>query len=255
MSQHTISAIYGKGPIGPRGKPGPDGPAGEAGGNLVAALYLDGTASNGIFTPDNAAFTPSAAGTLDIRQALALDDWSPAVASVSMAQFGASGQYSWAIVQGTLGGFSLFHSTNGTALILANSTVPTRTDGALSGQRTLWDGSGTPDVSFYTKPIASQTADADLASDADWTLLNTTTVSGTVPSSLHNSTAALWLGADSQGLSPMIGKIVASRLLVDGVVQAAPDLRRPSGARLRDPTGRLWTLQGSAYAWAACPLA
>jgi hypothetical protein len=214
------------------------------------SLWLPGTSGNYVTTPDSAGF---AITDVDVRLFMSMADWTPSGNKNPVGQWNGTGnQRAWQIDIDTSGRFSIIWSTDGTYnpgvtyLSQQVSTGNTFTDGANVGLRFVFDvdnGSGGRTFSVYHR------ADGDIESATGWTQLGSTnTTAGTT--TIHNSTAALDIGACNNG--GLVQGSIHRALLLDGIngtVVASPDFTAPVGPRLRDAQGNIWTINGSAWAW------
>ena len=164
--------------------------------------------------PDAANLTP--ATSVSMRSAVAMDDWTPSAVGYLAGHYDSVGnQRSYMAGVNTVTGTLLFNmSVDGTTFASVPSTVvPTIPDGGLMAVRYDWTSSPA-EVKFYTKPTTEATAHADCLSDAGWTQLGTT-VTATVPATLHSSTATYGVVGASSSLG-FIGKAFAHVNKVDG---------------------------------------
>lgn len=181
-------------------------------------LYLPGATGNYASVPDPTQL--AAATELDVRIAIAADDWTPSGASILCAQ-GPSNTAS------TLG-FVFYRNTDGT-LQFATSDGATRTDaaasslnlatnvdGSLLAVRVTWRSSDGR-VQYWWKVTTGPTAASDTASNTGWTSLGADRTAGTV--ALNNPAEALSLGAYNTGNNPTAGKIYVGQVAttIDGV--------------------------------------
>jgi len=175
-------------------------------------LYLPGVASNYASTPDAAALDIT--GDIDLRVKVAMDDWTPASASVLLAKRTSSTtQVSYSLFLNTTGTLAFLWSTDGTTPITRTSTVATGiADGATKWVRATLDvdnGASGHDVVFYTSDDG-----------ITWTQLGTTiTTAGTT--SVYSGTAILEIGSTSGGgSSTSRGKFFRAQVLngIDGTV-------------------------------------
>ena len=166
-------------------------------------VYLTGANSNYLSVPDSAALDIT--GDLDLRVWCALDDWTPAAIQILIGKREAN-QIAYQMAIDTTGNVRLLWSTNGTAGILATSTVATGVaDGTAKWVRATLDvnnGAGGYSVQFFLSDDGTS-----------WTQLGTTvTVAGVT--SVFASTANLNVGArNSGGAEPAAGKFYRAQVL------------------------------------------
>lgn len=197
------------------------------GGNSLARLFpgfvpstlrLPGTTGNFASTPD--APVLDITGDIDLRAAVALDDWTPA-SEASFINNRSGAGYALLI---TPSGLSLRWVETGPTTITETSTVaPTVNDGALLLVRATLDvdnGASAYEVKFFTKTSTPANAHADLVDNTGWTQLGAT-VTGAATTDILASTAELAFGA-SPGGSPRTwsGKHYAAAVLsgINGTV-------------------------------------
>ena len=176
-------------------------------------VYLNGAAGNNMSTPDSNALDISS--DIDIRAQIALDDWTPAAASVLINKFlGTGNQRSYSLFVDTNGTLVFNWSSDGTNQTQPVSTVATGiADGATKWVRVTLDvdnGSSQNETKFW------------LSDDGiTWTQLGTTITNSGV-TSIYNSTTQLTIGTNSgtsaSGLSR--GKFFRAQVLngIDGTV-------------------------------------
>ncbi|QFZ75104.1 hypothetical protein GFH48_19145 [Streptomyces fagopyri] len=211
---------------------------------MTGTSYLDvpAGASDRASTPD--AVPLDITGDIDVRVEVRLDDWqSQTAAQELIGKWGeATNQRSWVVFvfQRELW---LYTSVDGTAEHQSRSgtklTVPSSGRLALRCTLDVNDGAGGKVNAFYTAPTL----------DGPWTLLATSTVSGTT--AIFNSTASLDIGAvGTARFTTMSGQVYRAEVRngLGGTVVANPDFRpQTAGATsFADSAGRTWTLGGSA---------
>lgn len=151
-------------------------------------MSLDGT-NDSASTPDSAAV--SITGDLSVRIKAAMTDWTPAAVACLVAKWGAAGQRSYKLEVLTDGKLRLSWTTDGTTVISKDSTVaPTVTNGAelwVMATHDVDNGAAGNDVKFWTS-----------ADGVSWTQLGTTVTTGGTTSHF-DSTAALYVGSESDG--------------------------------------------------------
>lgn len=174
--------------------------------------YLPGLSGNYASIPDSVA--TSITGDIDIRAAVAMNDWTPSAAQTFLAKRGAAGQVSYHFLLQAAGTIRMEFSTDGTAVLNATSTVaPTVSDGALLLVRAtidVDDGAGNRVTKFYTKTSTAVDAPVDTLADTGWTQLGTTvTTAGAI--SIFNSTAGIEIGSRTSGTGDLgVGKYYAA---------------------------------------------
>lgn len=158
--------------------------------------YLPGSSGNYASSPDSAAI--SITGDIDLRAAVALDDWTPSADTGLIDKFETAGQQSYYLrVKATTGVLQYFWTADGNTNISKSSTVaPTVADGALLLVRVTHNvnnGAAGNDVKFWTKTSSPGSAHADLLDNSGWTQLGATvTTAGTT--SIFNGNTELRLG-------------------------------------------------------------
>lgn len=208
----------------------------------LPVLYLPGTSGNYVSTPDHADLDIT--GDLDLRVRVAPDDWTPSANSTLISKWGTSGEFSYNFDLKTTGELRLSWSTDGTAASSESSTAATgATDGAVKWVRVTLDvdnGAGAYEVKFYTSDDGET-----------WTQLGST-VTGGATTSINAGTLQLALGAQSTDVNRLVGKFYRGQVY-DGIGGTlAADFRGDLGnvsPRFRDSTGKVWTINGSAYTW------
>ena len=215
----------------------------------ISYVSLPGEAGDYLSTPDSAA--NSITGDIDIRAKVALDDWTPPIASFAVAKRTGSGnQRSYSLHIGTTGRINFSYSMDGVNVTITTSTVaPTVSNGAA-----LWiratadvDDGASPNnhvVTFYTS------ADYDpITGTGTWTQLGDV-VTGSGAISFFNSTSPVELGSTDNGASGLLaGKVyyVEIRNGIGGPVVVKFDARRfsSSNTTMTAETGEVWTLNQS----------
>jgi len=207
---------------------------------LHSGLYLSGATGNYPTAPDAAGLDIT--GSIEIVGNLKLTDYTPAANSTWLAKYSTAGQNSYATDFTTAGLMRLIWSADGSAGIVASSTVaPTVTNGTAYWFKVTRD-STTGDVKFW------QAADA-ANEPTSWTQVGTTVAAAT--GAMFSGTHVLAVGSRSDGSQPITGTVyrVIVRSGIGGTVAASPDFRLPFDGRHRDTAGNNWTLTGSAWAW------
>jgi hypothetical protein len=218
----------------------------------VTALDLPGTAGNYASTPDSVA--NSVTGDIDIRLKLAMDDWTPGAGVIVslVGKYGTSGNRSyhfWFNANVLTFTWTTFGSTAINRSCTVNPSVP------FAGGTTHWlrvtldvnnDASG-HSVKFFSSEDGTA-----------WTQLGSTvTTAGTT--SIFNSDIALEVGGTSGGQNPLPAVVHYAEIRngIDGAVvnKFDPSTVTPAGTRTPNTvvadTGETWTVNGSAWDWAA----
>jgi hypothetical protein len=200
-------------------------------------VYLSGASGNYMSIPDNPPL--DIAGDLDVQVKVALDDWTPSASNVLIAKAGTGFSYLLR-VSVTTGILRLIWSTDGTAQIIADSTVaPTVVDGATKWVRATLDvnnGAGGYTVTFYTS-----------ADGITWTQLGST-VTGAGVTSIFNSSTVLEIGSFSNGTSQIAkGKFFRAIIKngIDGTIVLDADasvITLPSQTTFVDRSSNAYTV-------------
>jgi hypothetical protein len=206
--------------------------------SVTTAVDLPG-AFAAVDTPDATALAIT--GDLDVRARLALDDWTPAAATVIVSQWSTPSNEAWQFGVTTGGNLNFTFTTNGSTDQSRSSTVATGfTNGTDHWVRATIDVSsgGNHVVTFYTSEDG-----------IIWDVLGTAvTTAGTV--TLFNSTSTLRIGALTAGGGDLNGQIryVELRSGIDGTVVANPEFYAldVGTAAFTDRAGRDWTVVGIA---------
>jgi hypothetical protein len=165
-------------------------------------VYLPGVAGNYLSVPDEAALDIT--GDIDIRVQVAMDDWTPGAINVLLAKRAVS-NFSYSLhVATTTGLLSLSWTTDGSTILLVNSTVaPTVVDGAALWVRVTFDvnnGASGYDVKFFTS-----------ADGITWTQLGTT-ITGAGATSIFSGSSILEVGGRNLGQNPATGKFYRAQI-------------------------------------------
>lgn len=219
-----------------------------------ASVTFDGTSGNYFSAGDLAAF--SGATALDVRAAVALDDWTPTLSGTAsiVSQFGAAGQRSWSVAV-TAGGFlELTTSSNGTAATTTDSGVmATAVNGQVMCVRITWQSSDGA-TNYYVKRTSPARAKADCLDHDGWVQLGSTDTNGTA--ALFNATSAVCIGERAAGDQELFGSVyycdarttIGSDTLAFAFwPQDAADSTDTSWTASAG-AGETWTGTGSAYA-------
>lgn len=218
-------------------------------------LRLPGISGNYISSPDHASLDIT--GDIDIRAALAMDDWTPSDYQTVVSKL-IHPNYSYRFLVDAGGTFYFDWSPDGTSILPADSSVSIGgTDGAILCIRVTMDvdnGSGQRVIRFYTKATTPDTAKADCDSNAGWTLKDTMTQGGTT--SIFAGTAPLQIGAYASGGSTyaLKGRVYAVTIKngIDGTTVADPDFTDEElESGFTDSTGKAYTVNGTATRFAS----
>jgi hypothetical protein len=212
------------------------------------ALRLPGTSGNYVSTPDSASLDIT--GNLTLVAYVAPDTWTPAGTQMFVAKYGTAGQRSHRFGLVNTGHLTATVSSDGTATTTQNSSAVVS---AAAGEA-RWvavtfvadNGSGSRVWRFWTS-----------SDGATWTQLGTTaTISGTWTT--FASTAPVEVGSIETGNATLLsGKVYRAQVrngvgtsgTVGGTVVADWRGDAPLGPRYTDSTGKVWTINGSAWSW------
>lgn len=218
-----------------------------------AAVVFDGTAGNHWGCGDIAAF--AGASQLDVRAAVAMDDWTPAAITAIVGQWGGAGNLSWLVRITAAGYLQLLTSSDGTASTARDSGVRvSAVDGQLMAIRVTWDNSGSGTTAYYVKRTTPERAAADCQSDDGWVALGASDTGTTT--TLYNSTNAVRVGTQgSAGTASMLDGTLyyaQAATAIDGTPDVAfwpKDAGTNSAATswVSSVSGETWTGTGSAY--------
>lgn len=207
-------------------------------------LNLPGGTSDYAATPDSAVFDGA---DLEVQVLAAATDWTPAAVAVLVAKFETTGnQKSWVLQVSTTGLLVTVVSPDGSdASNSLSSAAPGLVDGTaywIRSKRVASTGAVT-----YGKAASTLAT----PQESDWTTITGgTLLAGQSP---FSSSAVVTVGGrdgipTGAGTNPFTGKIIAARILVNGVEVANPDWRNASGGEvsITDSHGLVWTKNGSA---------
>lgn len=189
------------------------------------ALYLPGTSGNTVSTPDVAAL--DVAGDLDVTAVVKLPRNGVLGIIVSKDE---SAQRSWNILKDA-SDLIVFQMYNGTTLSGEAKTSAAVPDNQWVTIRVV-KASGSAGAVIYFDGVAQAEA------------------GDTVPSgALTATTAALTIGANFATSNPLTGAV--QRVTVKDGSTIVADFRAdaPMGTRYSDSTGKVWTINGSAWSW------
>lgn len=218
------------------------------------ALYLPGTSGNYVSTPDAASLDIT--GDICLVAHVALDDWTPSgyQSFVSKWQSGSSTQSFLFRMTDTAASsrLQLITYNVGTLNCISNSTAsPTISDGEALWVAVTWDadnGASGNDAKFWTSTDGSS-----------WSQLGSTVTVSTARA-IQATTTPLLVGATDDGLSNQLAGTIYYAAVYSGIgANTAPgqgtlvyeaDFSHPwVGNRYTDSTGKVSTINGSAWAW------
>lgn len=208
----------------------------------LAGLAATGTDQARVTTPD--AVDISITGDIDVRVQVALDDWTPAVASTLMSKWDSGTQRTFVFYIDVSGNPTLGYSLDGTAQLFATASVTNGIpDGTVKWVRFTRNAT-TGDVIFYTSD-----------DNVTYTQLGTTQT-GTV-GALFDSTSTLNIGADNNTGGRQANEYLFRAEVYNGIagtLVAWFDTSSIPAATNRTPTtvvqsGRTWTLNGTLWTW------
>lgn len=216
---------------------------------LFGYLDLPGSVGDLVSTPDSTAL--SITGDIDLRAAVALDDWTPGANEVLLAKGSQStGDYQFVVL--TTGILRLgWH--DGSSFNTEDSTeAPAVADGDLLLVRVTMDvddGGGNRVVNFYTKTSTPSNAATDLADETNWTQLGPTVTTAST-TSIRDSTDNLVIGATGAEGANITGECYASIVKdgIDGTTVASPDFTsvESGSTSFTDDQGNTWSVEGDA---------
>lgn len=193
----------------------------------------------------------SITGDIDIRVAVALDEWTRQQPLVSKWVTGTQGSYQFEVEDDTK--LTLFWTPDGTdaSAKFATSTVGI-TDGypgTLHIVRVTLDvdnGSGQHVATFYKKPTTPETALIDASSDSDWIQVGASVTAAGTTSIFHSGSAVI-IGNFYTGLLPSPGLYYAVVIKsgIAGTVVADPDFAHATSLPLVEHDNS-WSATGSA---------
>jgi hypothetical protein len=174
--------------------------------------YLSLPGRSGYYASAGDSTALSIIGDIDMRQAVAMTDWTPSAVQSFLAKYNTGSNqrsYHFAVnTDGTLFSQVSSDGTGATTKAFVSSVAPSVSNGQLLAIRAAVDvdnGSGNAACTFYTKATTTATAKADCESDSGWTQLGSVQLSaGTT--SIFDSTAVLEIG---QG-NPLAGNVYAT---------------------------------------------
>jgi hypothetical protein len=199
---------------------------------LPVGVYLPGTAGNYVSTPNHASLIVST--SIDVRFAAALDWQNTSYYSVVSNFSHPTGFHFRKQNSAGILGFV----TSNTGFYFATAAV-SFANGDTGAVRCL---ASTSDVAFYERSDIE-----NIESDSGWTQVGAAKGSGLT---FNDSSQALMVGSSPAGSSwPFLGTIYQAYIKVDGTLVAEFNPLLPVEPRYRDVTGKIWTMNGSAFAW------
>lgn len=206
---------------------------------------------NYIKTPDAAAIRIT--GDIDVRAAIALDDWTPTPNQHIIGRAHNSTDSTCYVLKLRGAGINIFQfqwNPDGSTVITASSTAsPSAADGALLLVRATLDvdnGAGGYDVKFYTKTSTISSAAADMLDNTGWTQLGST-ITGGATTSIQSGSSELSIGEfGSNGVDPSSGRFYAGAVFngIAGTLAAKFDASAATdgAASYVSSTGETWTV-------------
>lgn len=191
-----------------------------------------GGGGGGANTADSVAL--SITGDLDIRTAVALDDWTPAVAGVIVSKDNeVAGQRSWYVGVNSTGNLIIGISHDGTAITAATSSTPTIfANGTLGRVRYTFE-SATGNIKFYTS-----------TDGIVWTQLGTTQT--VTAGSIFDSATNVFIGSYGDGAFPILGNVYNLQIYngINGSLAAdfKPSLGIEDEISFVSATGETWAI-------------
>lgn len=207
------------------------------------ALYLPGTSGNYVSTPDDASLDLD--GDCSIVACVAFDDWTPSVRQVIASKFINGWEFR---VESTTGELTFIQNGVG----YDSSIAPSVSDGDPLWVACTWDISS-GDIKFWTSVDSPTTAIGSVS----WSQLGSTVAGPTIASTGTNSVV---IGARASTLTDLAAGVFYRCYLYTGIgANTAPgqgtlvyeaDFSHPwVGNRYTDSTGKVSTINGSAWAW------
>lgn len=209
-------------------------------------VVLPGAGS--VSTPDSAAL--SGLVDIEIRVAVALDDWDPAtnLDENFLARWGLTADASFRFYRGQ-GGFAEFrlsHTGSDTDAVATTTKIPATDGGALWVRVNHVESSGDTDFRF---------APYQLDEPATWQTITLNRTTGATP--MWDSAGPLRVGADENGIGQVSGDIYRVILRSAGVIVADMNPADWNGGTswVSSTTGETWTLNGAATVAGVTPVA
>lgn len=189
---------------------------------FVSYLSLPGESGDYASTPDATALDIT--GDIDLRAAVAMDDWTPGGTQILMSKWDSGvGGYRIALRDNS---DLLFRWTDsgGTNRFERSAPVSGRVDdGGILLVRVTLDvdnGAGGYEVAFYTKASTPSEAASDIVDNTGWDSLAADSGTGGSTTSIGTSSVDLAVGASPTGFASIAGKVYAAAILdgIDGTV-------------------------------------
>lgn len=203
-------------------------------------LYLPGVAGNYVSTPDDASLDIT--GDLDLRLRGVLQAPASSDAFINKGSTDTTRSYLFgSLVDGAL----VFNiSQDGSAVVQFQSNNGDVVVGQDYEYRATLDadnGAGGHVVTFYRRPAGA----------GAWTTLKQLTGAGTLSVFSGSSTVQVGDRTDLAGGRPLTGRVYRAQVYngIDGTLVADYRADTPMGPRYRDSTGKVWTINGSAWSW------
>jgi hypothetical protein len=215
-----------------------------------AALYLPGSSGNYVSCPDSAAL--SIVGDVEMVARVAATDWTPAAEQCFVGKYTTSGdQRSYAFGLFTDGTLTCRFSSDG--LTPSWGTVTSITAAGLTDLTAYWlkctidvnNGASGSTVRFYK-------ADDEADEPTVWTQVGSDRVVATGGISIADTTAVLEVGSIAVGTTQLFGGKVHRAIVRSGIggTKVADYRADVPSLRFRDVHDNLWTVNGSANAFA-----
>lgn len=215
--------------------------------SLKQRYYLNapGAVGDYVSTPDSTSLTPPSS-TLDLKVAIAADDYTPATTEAVISQWHGGGQLAFAGRITPAGALDFFVSTTGAnAFSAASSVVTGFTDGTDAWLRWLINVPAST-CNFFTSTDPITTSPGDVS----WTHLGTAdrAFSSNISAGIHNSTDGIDLSGIGSGGSQLYnGRIYRAAGVYDGTTQFDFSASRYTGqgSTVAGGEGETWTANGN----------
>lgn len=217
-----------------------------------SALYLPGTSGNYPSASSGSGEYWNADGSISAY--VALDDWTPAAKTTVISKWGGGAVQNWGLFVDTTGVLQVGWYDTGDSLLsyYSSTSAPTVSNGEF-----LWigvsvdvnNGASDCDIKFWT-------GGSNLDSPS-WVQLGSTVNKGSVAQPQSGLNGNLFVGYSS-GITVLVGKLIrasgytgigANTAPGQGTLVAEFRADAPIEPRYRDSTGKIWTLNGSAYSF------
>lgn len=224
------------------------------GSGTQRALVLDGQSGSNVDTPDHSSLDIT--GDLDIRFAVACDDWSSSLFQSfldKVAIVSGTDQISYVLHWGNTRKLRFTWSTDGTGAgeQFAETDVFDPIDGEPFFCRVTIDvnnGSGGRTITFYSRVPNLESTMATLESNTGWTQAAQIVQAGVT--SIHSGSSPVHIGGRPDGQSWLKGRVYGAVVKngINGTTVAKPDFQQltPGTTAFTDAAGRQWTLNGNA---------